>query len=200
MLWMRGFSDCWETASSASSRGSPAFTSVASWRVSSDRSEADMPRRREKLRSRLASPCLTSATVTGRSCRSRRICRTCLTVSPSTTPFCSRPAVSRAVYSKAPIGGADQSSRVTRRTSSMRGFAAQHLVHAVVANRRCQGARVALELVLGGAVVDHGAHLVIDDDQFVDAGTAAKADARVAGPVQAWATVRWEPRPSRRRS
>jgi hypothetical protein len=53
MLWMRGFSDCWETASSASSSGSPALASVASWRVSSDRSEAEMPRRREKPASRL---------------------------------------------------------------------------------------------------------------------------------------------------
>ena len=42
-------------------------------------------------------------------------------------------------------------------------------------------ARVALELVLGGFVVDHGAHLVVDDDELVDAGAAAEA-AAAPGP------------------
>ena len=39
---------------------------------------------------------------------------------------------------------------------------------------------MALELLLAGAVVDHGAHRVVDHDQFVDAGAAAIAVAGVA--------------------
>src|SRR4051812_4439349 len=187
MLWTRGFSDCWDTANSASSSGRPALTSVASWRVNSERSEAEMPRRSWKPRCRLVSPCLTSATVTGSSCRSRRICRTCLMVSPSTRPFCSRPAVSSAVYSKAPIS--DQARRpsiLARHAQDFleRGLAAQHLVEPVIADRRRHGARVFLECVLGRAIVDHGAHLVVDHHHFVDAGTAAETGAGIAGLVE----------------
>src|SRR5688572_12985236 len=191
MLCTRGFSDCWDTASRASSSGSPAFTSVASCRVSSDRSPAEIPRRNVKLRSRLASPCLTSATVTGSSWRSRSSWRTCLTVSPSTTPFCSRPAVSRAVYSKAPIvaqeeGGQGLYSVLARDAQDFfdGGFTAQHAHQAVVADRGRHGACVALELMLGGFVVNHGAHLVIDDHELVDAGASAESVAARPGPVK----------------
>ena len=43
MLLSRAFSVCSLTASSASSSGRPALTSVASWRVSSARSSPEMP-------------------------------------------------------------------------------------------------------------------------------------------------------------
>jgi len=45
-------------------------------------------------------------------------------------------------------------------------------MHAVLADTRCQRARVALELVFAGAVVDHRAHGVVDLDELIDARTA----------------------------
>ena len=71
-----------------------------------------------------------------------------------------------------------------------RGFAAQDLVEAVVADGGRHRARITLELVLGGFVVDHGAHRVVDDDEFIDAGAAAEAAGSRARPVDASATDR----------
>jgi len=42
------------------------------------------------------------------------------------------------------------------------------------------GARIALEVMLCRAVVNHGAHLIIDHDEFVDAGASAIAIAGIA--------------------
>src|SRR5207237_5474714 len=58
-----------------------------------------------------------------------------------------------------------------------RGLAAQHLGAAVVADRGRERPRVALDLLLRDAVVDHGAHGVTDHDQLVDPRSAAIAAA-----------------------
>src|SRR5476651_318936 len=59
-------------------------------------------------------------------------------------------------------------------------LAAQNFPAAVVADRGRQRACVALEVVFGGTVMNHGAHLVIHHDKFVDAGASAIAIARIA--------------------
>src|ERR1700676_5570575 len=99
-------------------------------------------------------------------------------------PLRSRPLGSRAVYSNAPMPSALVLARDAQDFLHRR-LAAQDLRAAVVANGRRQGARIALEVMLCGDVVDHGAHLVIDDDELVDAGASAVAVARIAPrPVQ----------------
>src|ERR1700731_1019218 len=189
MLCTRGFSVCCETASSASSSGSPARASVASCRVNSARSPGDTRRTRLKERWRLASFCATSVTETGSSCCSRSCWRIWRGVSPSRMPLRSRPPASRAVYSNAP------NSILARDAQYFLdgGFAAQHLDAAVVADRGRGGPRVALDLLLRGAVVDHGAHGVVGHDELVDAraaaigagGVASRAAPRAAGGVTA---------------
>src|SRR5882762_664037 len=176
MLCTRGFSVCCETARSASSRGSPARASVASCRVNSARSPGDTRRARLKERWRLASFSATSVTETGSSCCSRSCWRIWRGVSPSRMPLRSRPPASRAVYSNAP------NSILARDAQYFLdgGFAAQHPGAAVVADRGRGDARVAVDLLLRDAVVNHGAHGVIDDDQLVDARAAAIAAGGVA--------------------
>src|SRR5687768_11655805 len=103
-------------------------------------------------------------------------------VSPSTTPFCSRPALSRAVYSKAPTGFRLVLARDAQDFFD-RGFAAQDLVETVVANGRCHRARITLEVVFGGFVVNHGPHRIVDDDELVDAGAPAEPAGSRTRPV-----------------
>src|SRR5882757_6607550 len=176
ILCMRGLSVCCETASKDSSRGSPARTSVASWRVKRDRSAAD--RRRPMLKDfwRVASFCATSLTATGSNCLSRSICRIWRGVSPSRMPLCSLPPASSAVYSNAPksILARDSQHFLERRLT------AQDLGAAVVTDRGSRLAGVTLELLLAHAVMDHRAHGVIHHDELVDAGpTAITAGRRV---------------------
>src|SRR5579863_89718 len=220
MLCTRGFSVCCETASRASSSGSPARTRVASWRVKRVRSAVDTRLRRLKERWRLASFCATSLTATGRSCCSRKSCRMWRGVSPSRMPVRSLPPASSAVYSNAPmfvywlkspaassadIGCVSACQRrgfgtlrgrkspepvlsiFTRNTQHLfnGGFAAQHAGAAVIADGGGRGAGMALDLLLRGAVMDHGAHGVIRDDQLVDTRAAAVAAGGVtAGTVE----------------
>src|SRR5881275_3310713 len=221
MLCTRGFSVCCETASSASSRGRPARASVASCRVNSARSAAETRRARLKVRCRRASFLATSVTETGSRCCSRSSWRMWRGVSPSRMPLRSRPPLSRAVYSNAPMVELAESRlrRFQRRYASAaldpgakgvafappgqvagaaasvfardtqhfldRGLAPQHLDAAVIADRGRAEARMAVELLLGDAVVDHGAHGVIDHDELVDPGSAPIAAAAVAsGPVK----------------
>ncbi len=122
-----GLSVCCETASSASSSGSEDLTSVASWRVTSERSDALNPRWNLNENRRAEPPpavaaCFcsptTSVTETGSSACSRSNCRTWRAVSPSRTPLRSRPPASTATYRKAAMVRR-QSSRVTLRTSSI---------------------------------------------------------------------------------
>src|SRR5690242_10527578 len=181
MLCTRGFSVCCETASSDSSSGSAARTSVASWRVKSARSVGETRRIRLKERWALASLWATSATVTGSSCCSRSSWRMWRGVSPSRMPLRSLPAASRAVYSNAPksILARDPQDFLEGR------IAAQHAGAAVVADGGRAEARMALDLVLRLAVVDHVAHRIVDHDELVDAGAAAIAAGRVAArPVE----------------
>src|SRR5580692_10011233 len=182
MLCTRSFSVCCETASSDSSSGNPAFTRVASWRVNSARSVADTRRAKEKLRFWDFSCSDTALTVIGSSCRSRSSWRTWRAVSPSRMPRLSRPPVSTAVYSKAPMRqlvlAGDTQDFLQRR------LAAHHPRPAVVANGRGQGARVPLQFLFGGAIVNHGAHVIIDHDQLIDAAATAIAIVAVARPVQ----------------
>src|SRR5882757_1188942 len=178
ILCMRGLSVCCETASKDSSRGSPARTSVASWRVKRDRSAAD--RRRPMLKDfwRVASFCATSLTATGSNCLSRSICRIWRGVSPSRMPLCSLPPASSAVYSNAPksILARDSQHFLERRLT------AQDLGAAVVTDRGSRLAGVTLELLLAHAVMDHCAHGVIHHDELVDAGPTAITAARRVSP------------------
>ena len=130
------------------------------------------------------SRCAASWISIGSSCLSRSSCRTCFGVSPSIRPLRSRPWASSAVYSKAPIrlllvlaGDAQH---------FFQGRLARHdLAAPVIANAGARGARVALQVLLRGAVMDHGAHVIVDRDQLVDAGAPAIAGARLAArPVQ----------------
>ena len=89
----------------------------------------------------------------------------------------------------------NQSSRVTRRTSSTVVSPRSTLSRPSSRMDGVMRARVALEVVLGRFVVDHGAHLVVDDHQLVDAGAAAEAAARCRWAGTASAKVRWAPRP-----
>src|SRR4029077_13180436 len=177
MLCTRGRSVCWETASSDSSSGSPARTRVASWRVNSARSVEDTRRMKLKERWRLASRCATSPTLTGSSCCSRSSWRMWRGVSPSRMPLRSWPAASRATYSKAP-----KPSVLARYAQYFleRRFTAQHARAAVVADRGGGEACVPLDLLLRGAVMNHGAHRVIDHDELVDARAPAIAPGGVA--------------------
>src|ERR1700743_2488203 len=112
----------------------------------------------------------------GRSCFSRSSCLTCFGVSPSISPLRSRPWASRATYSKAPIlvlaGDAEHFFQG--------GFSRHDLAPAVVADAGAGGACVALELLFGRSGVDHGAHVIVDGDELVNAGTAPIAHARLA--------------------
>src|SRR5947207_1562257 len=145
-------------------------------------------------------------------------------VSPSRMPLRSRPPLSRAVYSNAPIVRLAESRlrRFQRRYASAsldpgakgvafappgqvagaasvfardtqhfldRGLAPQHLDAAVVADRGRAEARVAVELLLGDAVVDHGAHGVIDHDELVDPGSAPIAADRKSTRLNSSHTV-----------
>src|SRR5690606_24318068 len=56
-----------------------------------------------------------------------------------------------------------------------RGFAGQDATPAVVVDTGPAGAGVGDHLLLAGALVDHGAHPLVDGDEFVDAGAAAVA-------------------------
>src|ERR1700730_1268101 len=138
--------------------------------MNSARSARDT-RARLKERWRLASFSATSVTETGSSCCSRSCWRIWRGVSPARMPLRSRPPASRAFYSNAP------NSILARDAQYFLdgGFAAQHLDAAVVADRGRGGPRVALDLLLRGAVVDHGAHGVVGHDQLVDARAAAIA-------------------------
>ena len=150
---------CSDTASSASSSGRPALTSVASWRVSSARSRAEMPRRSENAALALCLARLTSATLTGSSGCSRRSWRTCRGVAFEDAAVLAAAGIQRRVLN-APMR--HQSSRVTRSTSSS---VVSPAGSCACRPRGCSGverARVALELVLAGAVVDHRAHRVVD--------------------------------------
>src|SRR5580692_7816767 len=182
MLCTRCFSVCCDIASSDSSSGRPALTRVASCRVNSARSVAETRRAREKLRFLDFSCSETAVTVTGSSCRSRSNWRTCRGVSPSRIPLLSRPTVSTAVYSNAPMNrlvlARDAQDFLQRRLS------AQDPRPTVVADRRGEGAGMAFQVLLGRTVVNHGPHLVIDHDQFVDARAATIAAVTVPGPVQ----------------
>src|SRR5580692_9457894 len=182
MLWTRSRSVCCETASSDSSSGKPAFTKVASCRVNRARSVAETRRAREKLRFCDFSCSDTALTVTGSSCRSRSSWRTCRAVSPSRMPRLSRPPGSTAVYSNAPI----RQLILARDTQDFfeRRLAAQHPGTAVITDRGGQGACVVLQVLFGGAIVNHGTHLVIDHHQLVDAAAAAVTVLAVAGAVQ----------------
>src|SRR5580704_4454782 len=171
MLCTRSFSVCWETASRDSSSGSPAFTSVASCRVNKARCVAETRRAREKLRFCDFSCSDTALTVTGSNWRSRSSWRTWRAVSPSRMPRLSRPPGSTAVYSKAPM----PQLVLARDTQDFlqRRLAAQHPGTTVIADGGGQDAGVALQVLFRRAVVNHGAHVVIDHDQFVDAAAAA---------------------------
>src|SRR6185436_16028020 len=62
--------------------------------------------------------------------------------------------------------------------------AREHFGAAVVPDAGRELAGFTFELVLAGAVMDHDAHPVVDDDELIDAGAAAIAVARVgAGAV-----------------
>src|SRR5262249_39830792 len=129
--------------------------------------------------------------------------RMCRGVSPSRIPLRSLPAVSSAVYSNAPIlnwlkvaCGAFSGSFVQRKSQTWQAIssilardaqhfldgrlATQHACSAIVGDRRCAETGVALDLLLGSPIVDHGAHGVIDDDQLVDSRSAAVAAGAVA--------------------
>src|SRR5690606_28398780 len=169
--------------------GRPARTRVASWRVSSDRSVADTPppRPREKPRPPFFSSC-TSVTLTGSSFCSRSRLRTWRGVSPSMTPRRSLPEASSAVYSNAPTATGSVLARHAQHFLDG-GAAGQDLGTPVVADRGREGAGVALHLVLGRAVVDHGAQVVVHQHQLVDAHAAAVAAGiarALAGPVDGW--------------
>src|SRR6202167_6338162 len=104
----------------------------------------------------------------GRSCFSRSSCLTCFGVSPSISPLRSRPWASRATYSNAPILVlAGDAEHFFQGGFSRHDFAAGVLADAW-AGRTCVG----VEILFGGPVVDHGAHVVVDRDQLVNAGTA----------------------------
>src|ERR1700733_4957709 len=184
MLCTRSFSVCCETASKDSSSGNPAFTSVASCRVNNARCVADTRRARDREKLRLCdfSCSDTALTLTGSNCRSRSSWRTWRAVSPSSMPRLSRPPGSTAVYSNAPMGqlilARDTQDFLQRR------LPAQHPRPTVIADGGGQGARVALQILFRGAVVNHGAHMVIDHDQFVDAAAAAVAVLAVSRPIQ----------------
>src|SRR5579863_10161986 len=174
MLCTRGFSVCCDTASRDSSSGRPARTRVASWRVKSERSAGATRRTKLNDRWRFASFCATSLTVTGRSCRSLSSWRMWRGVSPSRTPLRSLPALSSAMYSKAPMA---------RRQCSIFPGDPQHFLDGrlaaedsgapVVADGRGREAGMALELLLAHSVVDHRAHAVVHHDQLVDPRAAA---------------------------
>src|SRR3984885_3237156 len=119
-----------------------------------------MRRRRPKALCCLASVCDPSDTLTGRSCRSRSNWRMWRGVSPSRTPLRSRPLGSRAVYSNAPMAERLVLARDAQ-DFLHGGLAAQNLRAPIVPNRRGHRARIALELMLRRAVMDHGAHLFI---------------------------------------
>src|SRR5258707_12449544 len=59
-------------------------------------------------------------------------------------------------------------------------FARHDLAAAIVSNTRAGAACVALELLLGGSVVNHGAHVIIDRNEFVDPCAASVTRARIA--------------------
>src|ERR1044072_1511344 len=178
ILRMRGRSVCSETASSASSSGRPECTSVAIWRVSSERSAAEMPRRNVYcLPSRRVSVCSTSLTESGSRLWSRSIWRTARAVSPSRTPLRSRPVASTAVYSNAPNAELILARHAQHFFDRRR--AGHDLRTAVVANTGGQSARVLVELVLAGAVVNHRTHGVVDQHQLVNAGTSLESLVRV---------------------
>src|SRR5665213_4222462 len=182
MLCTRSFSVCCETASKDSSSGNPAFTRVASCRVNNARCVAETRRAREKLRFCDFSCSDTAFTVTGSNCRSRRSWRTWRAVSPSRMPRLSRPPGSTAVYSNAPMGqlvlARDAQDFLQRR------LAAQHPGTAVIADGGGPDPRGALQVLLRGAVVNHGTHVIIDHHQLVDAAAAAIAVLAASGSVQ----------------
>src|SRR4051812_32250537 len=117
------------------------------------------------------------------------------------TPLRSRPPVSSAVYSNAPIYPSRTMVMLSRRNRAScrrkwwrglervvtrrffpihsvfarhaqhfldRGLALQHLGAPVVADGRCQGTCIALELMLARTIMDHGAELVVDDDELIN--------------------------------
>ncbi len=131
-----------------------------------------MPRRSESWRRATSLALLDFRDLDGEELAvSRRSWRTWRGVSPSSTPamlFAAR--VDRDVLIRT-----HQSARVTRTTSSSVVVAGEDLLHSVVADARSQRARVALEIVLGRAVVNHRAHRVVDLDELVDAGAARVA-------------------------
>src|SRR5690606_7999373 len=96
----------------------------------------------------------TSVTCTGSRRWSRSWLRTWRAVSPSMTPRRSLPAASSAVYSKAPMLGARSVLAGHAQDFFDRGAAAQDLGPSVITDRRGEGARIALQLVLGGFVMD----------------------------------------------
>src|SRR6185295_10162225 len=175
ILRMRGRSVCSETAVNASSSGRPERTNVEICRVSSERSPAEMPRRRLNCcRSRRFSVCRTSLTESGRRLWSRSIWRTARAVSPSRTPLRSRPVASTAVYSKAPKYFALVLARHAQHFFDRRG-ARQYLRTTVVADAVGHGPCVLLQILLTRAVVNHRTHRVIDHHQLVNAGAASEA-------------------------
>src|SRR5580692_3995183 len=120
----------------------------------------------------------------GSNCFSRNNCLTCLGVSPSMRPLRSRPWASNAVYSNAPIRcflvlACDAQDL-------FQGCFARHdLAAAVVTDAGARGACIAFKFLLGRSVVNHGAHMIVDGDEFVDAGAPAIAVAWIAaGPVE----------------
>src|SRR5258707_10040518 len=101
----------------------------------------------------------------GSRCFSRSSCRTCFGVSPSIRPLRSRPCASSAVYSNAPIGSILASNA---QDFLERGFALHDFPAAVVADAGTRRAGVALEILFGRAVVNHGPHMVIDRNQLIN--------------------------------
>src|ERR1700733_6298662 len=120
----------------------------------------------------------------GSSCLSRSICLTCFGVSPSMRPLRSRPWASSAVYSNAPIGALLVLAGNAQHFFQRR-FARHDLAAAVVANAGAGRARIALEILLGGAIMNHGAHVIIDGNELIDPRPATIAVAGIAArPVQ----------------
>src|SRR5262245_19901175 len=115
------------------------------------------------------------------------------------TPLRSRPVVSTAVYSNAPNGQppgvsdrGPAGTRAGRRSilacDTEELFERRRPRHdfgtTVVPDARAQGARVAFQLVLAGAVVDHGPHRVIDADELVNPGTTTIAAAHIVARAE----------------
>src|SRR5580704_1452645 len=150
------------------------------------KSKLDRPRRMKRLRRLCFSSCAAVSWISiGSNCLSRNSCLTCLGVSPSMRPLRSRPWASSAVYSNAPIGGFRLVLARHAQDLFQGCFARHDLAAAVVTDAGAGGACIAFKFLFGRSVVNHGAHMIVDGDEFVDAGAPAIAVAWIAaGPVE----------------